>query len=195
MSANFRFNAKNLFVTYPQANALTSERLLQFYTDLGATRYTIAKENHQSGDVHFHCLIEWDSPYCTRNARRFDVDDHHPNIQKCRNIRNVWKYITKDGDFTTNRDEPTTDNKSSKYDSLANATSTNEFWELAKRELPRDFVINHERLEYYANKRFKIEQPEYVPRYTDFNLPEEIKEWMNTEKPKVCKLISVSAML
>jgi len=180
----FRFHAKNLFVTYPQADGLTKERLQHFYEELGCSSYTISRELHQTGDVHFHGLIQWATPFDTRDERRFDVDGRHPNIQRCRKVRDVWRYVTKDGDYISNRAEPDESN-SNKFAALANADTVETFWSIAKEECPRNYVVDHERLEYFANKKFKAEKKIYEPSYTNFNIPDEVSEWVINEYPKV----------
>jgi len=59
---------------------------------------------------------------------------------------------------------------------------------------PRDFVINHERLEYFANKRFKKSHADYVPNYTVFaNLPGELEDWVagNFVQPRPSRPMSL----
>jgi len=179
---NFRFNAKKLFATYPQANGLSKDIILEFYQRLNCTSYTIARELHEDGNEHFHCLIEWQTPYDCRDERRFDINGHHPNIQTARNPKAVHSYIIKDGDYITNK---TYDDTSNSWADLAACNTVGQFWELAERKHARDFIVNHEKLEYYATKRFKTETTEYVPTYTEFKPPEPVMNWIETEYPKV----------
>lgn len=181
----FRFNAKKLFATYPQAENLTHERVQRFYQELGCSFYTIGQETHADGGKHFHCFIEWTNVFDTRDERKFDIDGQHPNVQTARNASHVYNYCIKDGNFISNRQCAPSETKCRKFSELVDAENSDTFWELLKRDHPRDYIINHERLEYYANKRYQIEKPIYSPTYTEFNIPDEVLQWKNEEMHKV----------
>jgi hypothetical protein len=46
---------------------------------------------------------------------------------------------------------------------------------------PRDYVLQHEKLEYFAAKHFKKEVPAYTPTFQEFNVPQEILSWLQDE--------------
>lgn len=46
---------------------------------------------------------------------------------------------------------------------------------------PRDFILNHERLEYFGRKHFKLIVPPYVPLFTNFKLPTLVQNWVDEE--------------
>lgn len=100
----FRFKGQKVGLTYSQVDGLdiTTESLLKFAERYGTViKYKIGKENHKDGGTHFHCYFQWAGVYESRDARCFDHNGRHPNIQKCPGI-GWWKYCSKDGDFVCN---------------------------------------------------------------------------------------------
>lgn len=105
---SFRFNARNIFLTYPRCT-LSKEEVLQALQDkFDVESYTIARELHQDGTPHLHCYITFSAKIDTRDSRAFDVVGFHPNIKKVNKgqaARNIQAYTQKGGDYVTNRDE------------------------------------------------------------------------------------------
>ncbi len=175
---SFQFNAKRLFLTYSQTHGLTCERIRDFFIDgLRAGYYTIGRELHSDGGIHFHALIQWTEAFRTRNPREFDIDGHHPNISGVRNINNVYQYVTKHGDVISNFH---VEGKTSVYGEIVLAPSEQEFWNKVKALDPKQFVINRERLEYYARWRYGV-RSEYRPNYTTFRRIAALDEWIFAE--------------
>ena len=93
----FRFNAKRVFLTYPQCGELTRERVRDTLVQThGAKHYCVARESHSDGNYHIHAYGEWDGPFSSRDVRIFDVDGCHPNIQPVRSAKRVLDYIRKE---------------------------------------------------------------------------------------------------
>lgn len=183
----FRFHAKTLFATYPQSDQLTHERLIRFFEEeKGCAQYTIGKESHENGGTHYHCLILWNEPVNTTNERYFDIDGYHPNIQPGRNQKAIYAYVTKDGDYRSNR--PEGEEARNKWTELLECQDAETFWETAKRKCPADFILRHDKLEYFADKHFKRTISEYISPYTDFVVTPEIQKWLTEEFPKVIEL-------
>lgn len=98
---------------------------------------------------------------------------------------NAIEYIGKNG--TTLGDSSRIDrkHKESKYSAiLDNATTTKGFMDLVRQEDPRSYVLNHERLEYFAKRKFgdftEPVEPEF--KTEDFvNVPQEVFDWVNNE--------------
>lgn len=105
---SFRFNAKTVFLTYPQC-ALSKEEVLERITQKFPIQdYIVAREKHEDGSPHLHCYFKFVKKVDSRDARVFDVVDSHPNIKsltKVSAIKNAQKYAKKDGDFITNIEE------------------------------------------------------------------------------------------
>lgn len=188
--SRFRINAKNFFLTYPQSNELSNEKIRDFFTTKGAISYTISREQHRDGNYHHHALIEFGQPFSSRDERIFDIEGFHPNIQTARNMRNVRDYVKKAGNYISSQQD---DTRTGKYEKLLGSTSREEFWGLAKREFARDVVLNYERLEYTAEKLFGETRNPYVsPFQGDPVLTSELEQWINEEFRKVC-VVSMAA--
>lgn len=44
---------------------------------------------------------------------------------------------------------------------------------------PKDFILQHQRIEYFADKFFPKAIPEYVPTFNEFDIPEVLSGWVN----------------
>lgn len=95
----FRFCSKRIFLTYPQCD-LTAEQLHNHFTQQGTVKYCIiAQELHANGDPHRHALIEYEDKLQFRDVRKFDVQGHHPSIERPRNWMASLNYCKKDNEF------------------------------------------------------------------------------------------------
>lgn len=126
--SKFRFHAKKFGLTYScpidaEDNPVpSSEKLLEFLeSKVGAGKYIIAEEKHESGKRHYHVYYHADAKVQTENVRFFDwphtPDPVHPNI--INKPGNGWmSYCKKDkvyisnfekGNFATAMELPTAD--------------------------------------------------------------------------------------
>lgn len=105
----FKFNAKQLFLTFPQCS-LSKEHLLQELNKIAAIKvYTIAQEEHSDGTPHLHALLLFEKRYHTTNSRAFDVEGFHPNVKSLKttsDFKRVHAYVCKDKNFISNYVEP-----------------------------------------------------------------------------------------
>lgn len=102
----FRIQGRHLFLTYPQCH-LTNEAIYNHLIDLPVgnekpTKIVVAKELHEDGHPHFHAYLCFDKRRDLRYQRHFDISGYHPNIQVCRSVKDVLKYVTKDGEYMSN---------------------------------------------------------------------------------------------
>lgn len=118
----FRFNGKNLGLTYSQCDLELKEVIDGFQTmadKLGITKLVVGQEEHASnGGRHFHIYIHFAKKFDTYNVRYFDINAHemengrdtgkvktyHPNWKKfpkdARNAVVKWiYYCMKEGKF------------------------------------------------------------------------------------------------
>ena len=126
--------------------------------------YCICKELHQSGEPHIHALIKFADVFRSRNPRVFDIQGFHPNIKNCRSPEAVFVYVRKGGDFITDIGYK----KRTYGDFLRENDTKEDFMKAAKKEMPRDYVLNHEKLEYFCNTYYRQEREVYQPRYLEF---------------------------
>jgi len=95
-ATQFRFSARAAFLTYPQCTA-SAQALHDFLHDLAPTKYIhVAKEHHADGSPHLHALVCFTNKFSSRNARIFDFQENHPNIQPARDTKAVDEYLDKD---------------------------------------------------------------------------------------------------
>lgn len=184
----FQVNARNFFITYPQSTALPHGLVHQHLVDFkdGNIVYS-SREQHEDGQYHHHALVQFLVRYNCRNERAFDIEHegivYHPNIQACRSIPDSNTYIGKDG-VTLGDPIPTVgEGRRNVYaELLAEATDAKTFMQLAEERDTKNFVLNHDRLESFAAKRWgKWEEPE-DPEYTVFaNVPEQMTDWVTTQ--------------
>lgn len=101
---SFKFNAKQLFLTYPQCT-LSKEFVLEKLQQITAIKtYTIAQEAHADGTPHVHALILFEKRYHTTSSRAFDIEGFHPNVKSLKttsDFKRVHDYVCKDKNFIT----------------------------------------------------------------------------------------------
>lgn len=103
---NFRLDAKNLFLTYPQCN-LSRERALELllakpWGSATVVAYCVAQEKHADGNPHLHCLILLDKRKNISSNSWLDLDGFHGNYQAAKNKDYVHDYCTKADDQCLN---------------------------------------------------------------------------------------------
>lgn len=106
----FRVAAKQFFLTFPQVAPSTYDdivSMLQTSQDNSLESAIIATEKHKDGNPHLHIYIAFHQKKNIKDPKYFDkyfhpaTRDYHCNIQSVRSKKSVWKYITKDGMYTT----------------------------------------------------------------------------------------------
>lgn len=158
----FQLNAKNVFLTYPQCS-ISKEAMLYYLIDkTTCDSARIGQEEHANGDLHLHAYLHSDEGFRTRDERYFDICGFHPNVQPCRKVSSVLDYVSKTGNYV---DYGTLDGCSSKrtWHDVLSAETMADAYQIIRTDFSRDYVLNHEKLEYFVNKHYKKEVPEYIP--------------------------------
>lgn len=178
---SFRYNARKVFLTYPRCDLSMQDMLEGLASIRPYQQHCISQENHADGGRHLHVLLQYSTPVNTTNERYFDVQGYHPNITKPRDVKDVLKYIKKDGNFL--EDWPV---KRGYAEILSEATDKKNFMSLMKDNQPKDFVLNQERIEYYADKYYERPPSPYQQIFEPqpWRLPSEINDWVSNEFPK-----------
>jgi len=122
----------------------------------------VASELHEDGSPHLHVYLYKADAVRTKNEKVFDYYGFHPNIQPCRKTSDVLTYIAKGGNYI---DYGVLDAGSQKrtWNDMLLAQNAQEAKNFAKEHFPRDYILNHEKIEYFVNKHFKPEMPAYLP--------------------------------
>lgn len=64
------------------------------------------------------------------------------------------------------------------------ATNREEFFSKVKQVDPKNYVLHHKDLEYFADKHYAKPQEVYSPSHTDFiRVPQQMKDWVLQEMP------------
>lgn len=175
----FALNILNAFLTYPQVpEHLQKEDLLEYiHTRWNPVYVTVGEERHEDGGKHFHVFFKVDKRIRSKDQRYFDWEGCHPNIQSAYNVTKCLEYCQKDGLFIERGDKPDKSIKRS-WESCLTAETKEEFMHNIAQQYPRDYVLSLERIEYFADKKFKPQLPAYAPNFTNFIVPAPVAEWM-----------------
>lgn len=186
----FRCDAKNFFLTYPNSTAIPHGLLHQELCDNEKVANVYScRERHENGEYHHHAIVQCIQKFNCRNERYFDIEHEghifHPSIEACRSIPASNEYIAKDGNTLGDPIATIAERRKDIYaELLADATDANNFMQLAEERDAKNFVLNHDRLESFARKRWgkwdEPEEPEFpVESFT--NVPEALQQWVTTE--------------
>nr|ASX95517.1 RepA/C1 protein [Prunus geminivirus A] len=192
-STSFNLRSKNFFLTYPQCPVIKQFALDFFKSKFNKTlEYAlVSQEKHQDGEPHLHALLIFKKRQCVRNPKHFDITisshSYHPNITKPRNVKDVHEYVSKDGDHIEFGEKPRLHDRSrsrevdfGEYLKISN--SREEFFNLVKANYPYQYILNLQRLEYFANQAWPPMPSPHVRQWTTWNnLPPEVLQWVNTE--------------
>lgn len=195
--SNFRFNAKKIFLTYPQCD-MSKASLLDaanaWFPNKVLNSYCIAQERHQDGNLHLHAYFEWDSAPDTRSASKFDIVDRaeksfHPNVKGVGKSKNdvvkILRYLTKyDKEPLTDIDIDTYIKENTKgkanNENFANAVAIEDAEEARKfirDHEPRTYIANFNNVNSWANSLIKpkVHVPKIYP--TVPNVPDIFLKW------------------
>ena len=157
--SSFRVQSRYVLITYAQCGELDPWAVHDSITSYPA-ECLIGRENHADGGIHLHAFVDFGRRINLRDARRFDVDGRHPNIQPCgRTPQKMLDYAIKDGDVVAGglstrigTEIQGTDNVWSR---IADAASVEEFWDLVRELAPRALLCNHQSLRAYAEWHYR----------------------------------------
>ena len=193
------------------SNILTCHIALLLITSL--PDWAACEEHHQDEGRHWHAFIRFKHVIRDRNARLFDVYGVHPNIKSSKGFRKdleaIWKYLNKEGcnvwgpwkgpvnvgyvtilylslHYTYIKYCSAFESSKQGWACAVQASTREEFFETAKVADPKAYVTCYEKLEYYADKKFKKQVPEFQPKFTEFvRVPQEMRDWVDNEFNKV----------
>jgi len=164
-------NVKYLLLTYAQAGEnFNYEAIVDLCVELRA-ECIIGRELHSTGGTHYHAFLEFESPFSTRNARRFDIDGRHPNVAQVGHTPWVaYDYAIKDGDIVAGgaarpgeggvqHDRRRDDNGD--WGWILSAESRDEYFVRLRERAPRALACNFPSLCKYADWRWKHTAAKY----------------------------------
>lgn len=173
--STFRFNSRNVFLTYPQCPAEKLDLLAWLQTTFPIKDWIITKEAHEDGSPHLHVVLQFNRKVNKRNADCFDypVEDrtYHPNIQTPRKINDCIEYCKKDGDYLAS--DGIGKAKNDGWGEIrANSTNAAEYLAAVDARYPKDYALNYERLKVFADIHYVEHKEEYLSPFqpSDFNI-------------------------
>jgi hypothetical protein len=181
----FRINSSAFFLTYPHSNTLPAT-LGAHLESLSNTKYClVAKELHADGEPHLHAFVIFSEKKNIRQANFFDHDGRHPNIVSPRDRKATVAYIKKDaptgenlyesGEFSGAID------KDAAWRAVVDATTAIEVHQILATAHPREYVLHHDKVEYFANKKQKTLEDYDPPEGEAWILPDEVTQYLTTE--------------
>lgn len=196
-----------IFLTYSQANDINVSDIQSHLDTLGSDQHVVGHELHGDGGHHYHCIVHFGDVQRWRDARVFDVNGVHPNVEfgKSRgSVGRIYAYITKDGDtypssedaddfFATLAEESA--GKRTRNDiwgEILGATTQAEFLALVKANAPYDYATKYDALVSYAGQHYN-KTPYVAPDVTW--APSETMDDMNAwvDEFLVCVYLSDAA--
>lgn len=151
--ANFRLQAKQFFLTFPQNDTAKETALARIHASFPATLWImIAQEKHQDGENHLHIGICFKERLRTRKSDYFDcIGEKHGNYQAMKSAKGTLAYLRKsDPSPLIYGDLPVDKEKHSKGDTVASMVLQG----LSQVEIcdaqPGYFLINKRKIEELA---------------------------------------------
>lgn len=170
LMSSFRFQARYGLFTYPQSDGLDPFRVSDHFSSLSA-ECIVARENHQDGGTHLHAFVDFGKKYRTRDVRKFDVENFHPNIQPTiSSPRAGWDYATKDGEICAGGlqqpdDAPCSqgNRQNDNWHLIVNAPDREQFFDLLRELEPRYLATCFNSLQKYAEWNYRVDRAPYQP--------------------------------
>jgi len=195
-AASFSFDGVHVFLTYPQC-ALEREQLRDaLVASCNPQKYLIGRERHEDGNYHLHAYLHFGGRRRFTSERAFDVDGHHPNIQKPRSARSVIAYCTKDDtEPLANFDYTSGEPNEGWSDILEKSGSRGEFLEAVRQRFPRDYVLNLERILFFCEFRFGRDETPYSGRVrSEFVELPSMTEWVEVNLLPVSIYVHINTL-
>jgi hypothetical protein len=181
---NFSFDGRDVFLTYPQSGELTRERVRDFLQEhAGVRRFLVSSELHDDGSPHIHAYAGWDTRRRITDERFFDVDGHHPNIQKPRSAKAVAEYCLKyDTEALCNfavAELESYRGGTGWRDLLRECPDASTFLARVEEHYPRDLCLSLGRLLEFCEWRFGSSAQHYSGRHrSDFVEHPDLTRWV-----------------
>lgn len=96
---SFRVQSKEFSLTYPKCTVIKEDLLNHLKQERNSIYVCVAKELHEDGQPHLHAHIIYNKRKDIKNAKYFDIQGFHCNIQATENSEAWNKYVKEDGDF------------------------------------------------------------------------------------------------
>lgn len=140
--SSFRMNAKNYFLTYKGISdfgqKITKEGLASYFLQrsknckIPLSKYLICQQMYDSGQPHFHVMLQYEKRKQITSASTFDYLGIHPNIQTIRNMKATLQYCHKEDPH------PLTNMDVAQQFRVARAKDSSSLYQLLEEQLRKD---------------------------------------------------------
>ncbi|AXH73728.1 MAG: Rep catalytic domain protein [Cressdnaviricota sp.] len=185
-SGKFRVSCRYLLLTYAQCGPDWPHQALVDLCGVLDAKYHISRELHDDGGTHFHAFLDFNRKFETENVHRYCIgvkpvgkNSRCPGLAHCnilpvpRTPFNMWDYVSKYGDVVaSNLDRPVARGPNTTRDDLWCSSlalpDKNSFLADAEKHSPREFIIFHRNIKYFADERYGVTKKEpRLPNYTE----------------------------
>lgn len=193
----FRVNSHAFFLTYPRC-LLEPATLGAHLESIAPTKYClVARELHQDGESHLHALIIYIDKKNVRRADFFDHQGYHPNIVAPRDRPATVTYIKKndpsDDDLYETGEFLAVIDKENAWKAAIDATTAIEVHQIISASHPREYVVHHDKIEYYASKKQRTLEEYTPPPGQAWVLPDSVTQYLLGEFTKEVSSPSASS--
>jgi hypothetical protein len=161
----FQLKSKNVLLTYAQCT-VTKDATINHLKNLLLPDHPniyiiVGHELHQDGGDHLHAYLRSESPIRTRDNAYFDIEGFHPNIVSCRSPQKARDYAKKDNDYIEHGNP---DFIKRKWSDIEDAVDKDEALDIIKEVSYRDYVLQHDKIDSFLQKKYRHVQAPYQPR-------------------------------
>lgn len=203
----FRLRGSHIFCTYAKLRKSREDVLGELTEKLmprKVEKYVISTEKHKTGEEHVHVYLRLDKICDIMSKTRLDLKSAegclvHGNYQSCRSWGSVVKYVVKGGleNVLTNMNLSSDGREKSVWGDaieLAEQGKIKESLEVVKGRAQALYYKEYKRLKANAQEIKADSKKSAVNVYAvkTFDLPEKIKQWLETELEKLALFVSGS---
>nr|UBJ26195.1 replication-associated protein [Red panda feces-associated genomovirus] len=146
----------------------------------------VARENHSTGEPHLHVFVDFGRKRRIRDARKFDVQSRHPNVEPSRGRAwDGYDYVIKEGNVVAGgleRPEPEhgrVRDDESIWTQLVGCEDRDSFFEPLRSDAPKCLITQFTQVQRYADwnygrRQTTYEQPPVVFNYEGIG---ELPDW------------------
>lgn len=155
-TTNYRLEAKNFFLTFPQCTTTKEQALENIRSRLSSLKgVCVAQEKHADGHQHLHIALFLNERLRTRDPRYFDfVASSHGNYQTMKKPKECLRYVRKEDPQPLNYGELPNDSEASsqlKSDQVAEMIASGSTLPQVAQAFPGFFLLNKRKIEDYQS--------------------------------------------
>lgn len=182
---NFRLDARQLFLTYPQC-PMSKEAALEALKEKFPkwTYICVSRELHEDGNPHLHAYLELSQRTSFYDARFADLGSQHGKYERAAKPANALEYVKKDRDFVSTGADPLFEEPKEKVTDLValRILDGEDLSTLVKEQtFPGSMMMNLKKIQDYENYVRSLSGPKEVLKefaWTMSPVIRPIQEWI-----------------